>query len=87
METKEESLDPVWLALGIALGSIIGGGVLIIPMYFIIMFVEGIDALLVWSLWVLLLGAICMYFDMRKLSKEERMPISYVICKLITGGR
>ena len=27
MYTKEESLDPVWLALGIGLCSIIGGGV------------------------------------------------------------
>lgn len=74
------------LALGIALGSIIGGGVLIVPMFIITTFVDGIDALLIWLLWVLLLGAICMYFDIRKLSKEERAPITDVMCRLTTGG-
>jgi hypothetical protein len=84
---NEKLLNPVWLALGIGLGAMIGGGILIIPMFIITMFVGGIDALLIWLLWVLLLGAICIYFDTKKIPKEKRMPTSYVVCKLITGGR
>ena len=84
---NEKLLSPAWLALGIGLGAIIGGGILIVPMFIITMFVGGIDALLIWLLWVLLLGAICFYLDMKKIPKEKRMPISYVMCKLITGGR
>lgn len=69
---KEEPLSPTWLALGIGLGSIIGGGVLVIPMFIITMFVRGIDALLLWVLWVLLLGAICFYFDVKKIPKRKK---------------
>lgn len=87
MYKEEESLESIWLAIGIGLGTIIGVGVLIIPMFIITMFVDGIDALSIWLLWVLLLGVICFYLDMKNIPKEKRMPMSYVICKLITGGR
>ncbi len=89
MENNEDSnYNCLYDTIGIVLAIILGCGlILILPMIIVtILAIDNIGVLFIWLVWILLLCAMCLYYEQRKLSKEERPSILYVARQLITSG-